>query len=113
MLPPSRNRILEVRKLFNEIREGGDEGVAKAWLIWAHLHMESLNAPDKSEVATRLTPLVMVFIAETHAHPDTISRHLVNSVVRFLFQAKLDGREDLNMEDAKKAVQYVTEQCST
>ena len=98
-----------MRKIMND---STDESFAQAWLVWAELHLQTLNRTDKSVVVARLMPLVMACVASSKKTPDEAQRIVLDSVLKFLFQAKLNGKDSLDMTYAKKAAVYVRYHCS-
>ena len=87
------------------------ESFAQAWLVWAELHLQTLNRPDKSVVVTRLMPLVMAGVATSEKTPEQVQQIIHDSVLKILFQAKLNGKDSLDMKEARKAAVYVRYHC--
>lgn len=111
MFTLSKHNKQKIQEILNDIGETGVEGLEKAWLVWANLSLETISYPDKTQVVTRLAPLVMVFDEVSNATPEQIQKYLNESILKTLFQAKLNGRNELNMEDAARAIEYVKQKC--
>lgn len=101
-----------IRRIFREILEDpSNESFAQAWLVWAELQIQTVKHPNKVEVVVRMMPLVMAAVTFSGADFEKVQKVLNQSVLRMLFQAKLEGRESLEMEDARKAILYVKDAC--
>lgn len=111
MFTLSKTNKEKIQEILNDIENNGVEALEKAWLVWANLSIETIHYPDKTQVVTRIAPLVMVFDEVSNRTPEQIHGYLNESVLRFLYQAKLNDRHELNMEDAAKAIEYVKEKC--
>lgn len=113
MFTPTKEAMESIRATLHKIMEGGDEEFAKAWIVYAELQLHTLNYPNKTILVTKVMPLIMACSAISEKSVDEIQEIIHNSVVRMLFQAKIDGRNSLEMSDARKAATYVREQCQT
>lgn len=112
MFAPTRVQIGFIRTTLRKIMEDPtNESFAQAWLVWAELHLQTLNRPDKSVVVTRLMPLVMAGVATSNKTPEEVQGIIHDSVLKTLFQAKVSGKDSLDMEEARKAAVYVRYHC--
>jgi hypothetical protein len=112
MFSPTKVQVAFIRSTLGKIMEDStNESFAQAWLVWAELHLQTLDRPDKSVVVTRLMPLIMACVATSNKTSDQAQKIIHDSVLKVLFQAKLSGKDSLDMEEARKAAVYVKYHC--
>jgi len=112
MFTPTRVQVDFIRSTLRKImKDSTNESFAQAWLVWAELHLQTLNRPDKTVVVTRLMPLIMACVATSNKTPEQAQGIIHDAVLKTLFQAKLAGKDSLDMQEARKAAVYVKYHC--
>jgi len=112
MFTPTKVQVHFIKTTLDEILSDNTSGAwARAWLVWAEFHLQTLSYGNKTDVVARLMPLVMACVATSDKTPEQAQAILHDSIVRTLFQAKVDGRDSLDMAYARKAVIYVRGKC--
>lgn len=112
MFAPTRVQLDLIESTVRKIMsDSTNESFAQAWLVWAELHLQTLDRPDKTVVVARLMPLVMAGVATSGKTPEQVQGIIHDSVVKVLFQAKINGKDSLDMEEARKAAVYVKYHC--
>lgn len=98
-------QIGKMKESIRLLQVGGDPAFATAWLIWAEVH---LNTLEGSVVAgtEKILPLAFWLSKTTGADGKVVQAALHDSLPRILFQAKVAGRE-LNTEDGYTALQVI------
>lgn len=114
MFALSQRQITRIRQRCQEIRDGGDKAFAKAWLVWATLfsaiHEAGENPGATHRAIEEAMPLILAFQHDLRVEPELIQECLKQSLLRAVWRAKLDGRNDLDIDDATWAVQALREQ---
>ena len=91
----------------SRIRYGGQDVAAEAWLVWAEVYIAESGKPGPpTESLKKLVPLLMWLVGQTGGKPERIQDILRESVLRILFNAKLEGRE-LSTNDGHHAILIV------
>lgn len=93
----------EISRLHTE----GDLATAEAWLVWAEIFLNTLEAPGPPIHSTqKILPLVVWLSDITGASRDVVHGALRETLPRILFQAKLADR-DLTIDDGHAAIRVI------
>lgn len=108
MFNPSEEQLKYISTTLREILDDPTpEAFARTWVVWAELHLAALQHPDKRMVTTRIMPMVAAGVRLSGKKPEQVQEIIHQSVLKFLFQAKVEGRDTLNVEDGKKAAVFI------
>ncbi len=109
MFRPSDKSFKQMALQCNQIAKNGDEGLSEAWLIWANLYLQIANDLNTHAFtyANQLTPLIGALMRLKIFELHELHEKLKESVFRGLWQAKLNGRNELNIEDARKMITQI------
>ena len=107
MFQATDQQVQNMQQAIAEIRAGGDAAFARAWLVWAEVHLSTLEVPGPHTASTeKILPLVYCLEKATGSPKEVIQGMLHDSLPRLIFQAKLAGR-DLRVEDGYAALEMI------
>jgi len=113
MFQPSKEQLEYISTTLQEILDDPTPNAfARTWVVWAELHLASMQHPDKRMVTTRIMPMVAAGVRLSGKTPEQVQEIIHQSVLKILFQAKVKGRSDLNLDDGRKAAVYIRHHCS-
>lgn len=105
MFQATSHQIENMQRAISKIFAGGDDAFVQAWLVWAQVHLATLDVPGPRTAATeKILPLIYCLAKSTDSPREAVHNSLLESLPRILFQAKLAGRDDLGLEDGYAAL---------
>jgi hypothetical protein len=100
--------------LIADIQKLGPTAFLAQYCNWANLHVETINDTGRGATLMRAEQVTVLvwFLKDLVKDEDTtlIVTKLKDSVVRALFNAKLNGREKIGLEDAEEAMNWITDE---
>ena len=107
MFQLSDEQMKSVKGEISRVQAGGQDAAAQAWLIWAEVYIAEADRPGPPiESLKKLIPLLLWLNANVGGTLEGVQAILRDSILRILFQAKLDGRE-LSTDDGHHAILIV------
>lgn len=107
MFQATSQQIENMQRAIAEIRTGGDAAFAQAWLVWAEVHLNTLDVPGPHTASTeKILPLVYCLSKTTGSTQEVIQGMLHDSLPALLWQSKVAGR-DLSVEDGYAALEMI------
>jgi len=107
MFQLSDEQMKSMKGEISRVRAGGQDAAAQAWLVWAEVYIAESDRPGPPiESLKKLLPLLLWLNANIGGTPEEVQDILRESILRILFQAKLEGRE-LSTDDGHHAILIV------
>lgn len=105
MFQANSQQIENMQRSITKIFADGDDAFAQAWLVWAQVHLSTLDIPGpRTAAAEKILPLIYCLSKSTDSPRKVVHSLLLESLPRILFQAKIAGRDDLGLEDGYAAL---------
>lgn len=103
----SDEQAKSIREEFFQLRAGGQDAAAQAWLVWAQIYIHELSNPGPPiESLKKIAPLILWLIEYVGGTPEKIQGILRDSLLQILFKTKLENR-DLSVSDGHHAILIV------
>lgn len=94
-----------LRDEIGRLQDEGEGAVANSWLVWAELYLNTIyEKASATERAKKVLPLAMWLARDCGVDPITVQDYLKESILKILFQSKLEDRE-LSAKDGHKAIE--------
>lgn len=106
MFQATNQQIENMRRVIAELYAGGDDAFARTWLVWAEVHLNTLDISVPTVTTEKILPLIYWLEKTSHSPRETVRQAIHQSLPRVLWQAKLEGR-DLSVEDGYAALEMI------
>ena len=94
MFQLSNEQMKSIKGEISRIHAGGQDAAALAWLVWAEVYLAESDRPGPPiESLKKLMPLILWIERYIGGTCEQIQENLRDSILRILFNAKLEGRE--------------------
>lgn len=110
----SDGQIQYIQKLVDDIQSLGPGALLAQYCNWANLVVETINDKGRGAIVMRSEQaMALVWFLRSFVKDDdveTIMKKLKESVTRALMNAKLQGREQIGLDDAELAMRWVVDE---